>query len=198
MDKYTTKRKALWKFLVPKLNHNGPKLTFSTHPSFGTLPTKHDFGNGLINNTTNNSWPSTNNSVVKAEDVKMSESAKQKWIQGFTNNQNQLRPPSSQNYHVRPPSLTATISKLQNNMYNNSLPKTTSIHDDDDLHKRQAGYPEELRRVLQSTGILKETVVEHHRPVQVQWHFNLMNIVIFVTVLNFFELLDIALCFCRL
>ena len=53
-------------------------------------------------------------------------------------------------------------------MYNNSLPKTTSIHDDDDLHKRQAGYPEELRRVLQSTGILKETVVEHHRPVQVQ------------------------------
>merc|ERR1711963_1376569 len=52
-------------------------------------------------------------------------------------------------------------------MYNNQ-PKTTSIQDDD-LHKRQASYPEELRRVLQSTGILKETLVEPHRPAQVRF-----------------------------
>ena len=159
--------------LVPKLNHNGPKLTFTTHPSFGTLPTKNDFGNGLIANN----WPSSptvsNPKTSSVSQVKMSESAKQKWIQGFTQQQptvqiNQLRPPVSQYYPVRPPSLTATISKLQNNMYNNSLPKTTSIPPPptEDLQQRQAGYPEELRRVLQSTGILKETTVEVIRPQQ--------------------------------
>ena len=159
--------------LVPKLNHNGPKLSFSTHPSFGTLPTKHDFGNGL-NVNTSNSWPSTSNNVVKTEEnIKMSETAKQKWIQGFTAN-NPLRPPSSQSYLIRPPSLTATISKLQNNMYNNQ-PKTTSIQDDD-LHKRQASYPEELRRVLQSTGILRETLVEPHRPAQVRVFFSILAV----------------------
>ena len=151
--------------LVPKLKEEGPKLSFTTHPSFGTLPTKNDFGNGLMANN----WPSSpsSNQQTMSNQVKMSESAKQKWIQGFTQpTPNQIRPPASQYYPVRPPSLTATISKLQNNLYNNSLPKTTSIPPtpSDDLQQRQAGYPEELRRVLQSTGILKETTVEVIRP----------------------------------
>ena len=178
--------------LMPNLSLTAPKLNFSPHPTFGTLPSKNEFGSGLMSNA----WPSTSistSSAATAESSKMSDAAKRRWTSSFLSppSQPQLRPPSAMGqFHLRPPSLTATISKLQNSMqpasasrpsslhynsppaptnqqYNNSdLPKNfigiaTPLHyiqptNETDLSARQSMYPEELRKVLQSTGILRE------------------------------------------
>lgn len=125
-----------------------PKLNFTTvQPTFGSLPTKQEFGSGV--------WPVASGPSVKAE-VKMSESAKQKWVTSFLPPQQVFRSPSAQCHLRMPPasSLTAKISHLQNSMYYPSAPQATS-NESTQLSIRQAAYPEELRRVLQSTGILQ-------------------------------------------
>ena len=178
-----------------------PKLNFSTHPTFGSLPTKSEFGSGLSG--LNNSWPSASPMqapLTKQEpsppaptQVKMTEKAKNAWMSSFLPSTQvaqplpqTLRSPSAQ-CHLRPHNtLTAKISKLQNAMQHHqqlprpsftspasmasgasmSLPKTPSpplttppFTNGSNLSHRQAQYPEELRRVLQSTGILKEEPV---------------------------------------
>ena len=191
--------------LVPKTNTlSSPKLNFNTHPTFGSLPTKSEFGSGLsnLNGTgSNNAWPSaspmqqpqaSSQPQTQASPPKMTEKAKQNWMTSFLppppssqsgNTALQtLRSPSAQ-CHLRPHNtLTARISKLQNAMQHQQqeqpqlpppvrpqqpqLPKTTSpttpwasspeAGTPNDLSLRQAQYPEELRRVLQSTGVMKE------------------------------------------
>ena len=145
--------------VVPKLSISKTKLNFTTHPTFGSLPGKHEFGSGLVNKA---AWPTTVSTVKpntvenKNSSVKMTDTAKMTWMNSFlkqspaaqllpSQQQNVLKPPSALGqFHLRPPSLTATISKLQNampssassnsshnnyvnNMYNNvknTLPKT--------------------------------------------------------------------------
>ena len=193
--------------LVPKTNSlSSPKLNFNTHPTFGSLPTKSEFGSGLssLNGTgSNNAWPSASpmqqplasppQPQASSQGPKMTEKAKQNWMTSFLPPSSQsgntalqtLRSPSAQ-CHLRPHNtLTARISKLQNAMQHQQqeqphqlpppvrpqqpqLPKTTSPTpwassseagtpmNGNDLSHRQAQYPEELRRVLQSTGVMKE------------------------------------------
>ena len=133
---------------VPKLGFSSAaasKLNFTTHPTFGSLPGKYEFGSGL---NTNNAWPTTVKTEANVKpvenSVKMTDSAKQNWMNSFlkkpsttaptmssptTNGHtfhnspfpklpsqfNSMKPPSTQ-FQLRPPSLTATISKLQNSM----------------------------------------------------------------------------------
>jgi len=206
--------------LVPKTNSlASPKLNFNTHPTFGSLPTKSEFGSGLssLNGTgSSNAWPSASpmqqpqalQSQPQASQPKMTEKAKQNWMTSFLPPSQSgsalqtLRSPSAQ-CHLRPHNtLTAKISKLQNAMQQqqeqpqlpppvrpqqpqlqtSSLPKTTSPTprassseapvtpigtpmNGNDLSHRQAQYPEELRRVLQSTGVMKEeTLLKQENP----------------------------------
>ena len=153
-----------------------PKLSFITHPTFGSLPGKHEFGSGLVNNAC---WPtkvstvvtsltdqeetSKNNDVKMTKNlVKMTDTAKQNWMNSFlkkpstvavqstttkfpssidlTKNQIPSNSAGKGNtnlptapdfssiggqFHLRPPSLTATISKLQNSMPMHSKLKFT-------------------------------------------------------------------------
>ena len=192
--------------LVPKTNSlaSSPKLNFNTHPTFGSLPTKNEFGSGLssLNGTSsNNAWPSASPmqqpQPQASQGPKMTEKAKQNWMTSFLPPSQSgaalqtLRSPSAQ-CHLRPHnSLTARISKLQNAMQQQQeqpqlpppvqpqqpqLPKTTSPTplasspeagtpmNVNDLSHRQAQYPEELRRVLQSTGVMKETSLKQENP----------------------------------
>ena len=196
--------------LVPKTNSlSSPKLNFNTHPTFGSLPTKSEFGSGLssLNGTgSNNAWPSASPmqqpqalqpAQPQASQPKMTEKAKQNWMTSFLPPSQSgaalqtLRSPSAQ-CHLRPHNtLTARISKLQNAMQQQQeqpqlpppvrpqqpqLPKTTSPTpwassseagtpmNGNDLSHRQAQYPEELRRVLQSTGVMKENSVKQENP----------------------------------
>jgi hypothetical protein len=181
--------------VVPMLAPSN-KLNFNTHPTFGTLPTKNEFGSGSLL-ASNNSWPSTpvlNNS--SRQDLKMTETVKQKWMSSFltpgsggaSTLPSATRPPSACTLGQYPglvrASLTATISKLQNAMpqQQQTQPQASSYscaqpppsasnqynppknnyyiqqpHTDKDLTQRQSMYPEELRKVLQSTGVLNES-----------------------------------------
>jgi len=205
--------------LVPKTNSlSSPKLNFNTHPTFGSLPTKSEFGSGLssLNGTgSNNAWPSaspmqqaqaSSQPQPQASQPKMTEKAKQNWMTSFLPPSQTsgaalqtLRSPSAQ-CHLRPHNtLTARISKLQNAMQQqqeqpqlpppaqpqqpqlqtSSLPKTTSPTpwassseagtpmNGNDLSHRQAQYPEELRRVLQSTGVMQEISLKQENPATV-------------------------------
>jgi len=192
--------------LVPKAaTPTETKLSYTTLPTFGSLPTKSEFGSGL-SSSLNNAWPSANamqqplpsepkplqqqspteSGVPRGPPVfKMTDTAKQKWMSSFLPPTGSMKSPSAQ-CHLRPHhSLTAKISQLQNAMNQPrppgltpsststmspmyQLPKTTSVptpmgvakSDQSEckgLSQRQAQYPEDLRKVLESTGVLKES-----------------------------------------
>ena len=140
----------------PKLKQE-VKLTYATLPTFGSLPSKNEFGSGHLNNA----WPNTPAQAQQGPrpEFKMTETAKQKWLTSFLppNQGSTARSPSAQ-CHLRP-SLTAKISQLQNAMTNpaaQTRPPMTSLPKTEDVSQRPSSHPEELRKMLASTGVLKE------------------------------------------
>jgi hypothetical protein len=119
-----------------------PTLSFSTHPTFGQLPKKSEFGSGFSNGLSN-AWPSTStmmsNSIkpeeiqppIKPNIVKMSDTAKQAWISTFNSptsngSLSSFRSPSAQCHLRMPTTLTAKISLLQNSMNSTQNPPQTT------------------------------------------------------------------------
>ncbi len=169
-----------------------PKLSLGTTvPTFGALPSKNEFGNGL---NVSSSWPpsTTTPMLDQHKDLKLSEDAKAMWMSSFCNG-NPLASAASQ--PRKPPtsaSLSLTISKLQNSMksptstsaptnyyYSSSnlqpqQPKSlmgtaTPLHliqpsDSNGLSQRQSMYPDQLKKVLQSTGVMPPAPVSQPPP----------------------------------
>ena len=171
-----------------------PKLSFITHPTFGSLPGKHEFGSGLVNNAC---WPTKVSTVTEEEsknDVKMTDTAKQNWMNSFlkkpsvvvhpsdlTKNQpsnsgkgnnlppapspqqmTMLRPPSAfggqfPGFHLRPPSLTATISKLQNSMP--SMPPSSSYNNTNQFHEKNSSTPQYNNLSTSSSNLPKTAMI---------------------------------------
>lgn len=142
--------------VIPKLNLTLAQPMFGSHVWPNTPLPRQDLITASPANYCNFVKP-------KANDTTLPDCVKERWVASFVGNSAKPKLQQPQPPKLASSSLTETISKLQSSLLHRQHKEQQLQHQPsyyvrdpsaDLLNQRQANYPEELKKVLQSTGIM--------------------------------------------